>query len=110
MNIEELLHEFRSRVDGYAKAKAKRIYLEEFKKSKMAMLMKDAEVSGAKTAAAQEREAYANEEYREFLKGLAVAVQDEEKIRYEMKSLEMEMEVWRTLRADERMERKAYAA
>lgn len=110
MDIERLLTEYRGLVDGHSKAKAKRIYLEEFKKSKMAILMKDAEMSGAKTSAAQERDAYANQDYQEFLKGLAVAVQEEERLRYEMKSLEMEMEVWRTLRADERMERKVYGA
>ena len=44
----------------YAQAKADRTYLEEFRKSQKAMLMKDAEVEGHKTSAAQEREAYAH--------------------------------------------------
>ena len=41
----------------FAKAKAKRIYLEEFRKSKKALLMKDALRNGTEAANAQEREA-----------------------------------------------------
>jgi hypothetical protein len=110
MEIEQILTEYRSRVDSYAEYKSKRVYLEDFKKSLVATLMKQAEMQGHKTAAAQEREAYANQEYSKFLDGLSVAVKEEERLRYQLKSYEMEMEVWRTLRADERMERKAYGA
>ena len=50
----------------YAKAKAERIYLEEFRKTKKALLMKVAMEAGYESAAAQEREAYAHPEYQEY--------------------------------------------
>lgn len=109
-DIEWIMNEYRSRVSEYAKARARRTYIEEFKKSKFAMLMREAERQGFKTAAAQEREAYACDEYVTLLDALQEAVEGEEKLRYEMKSLEMQAEVWRTVRADERFEKKAYGA
>ncbi len=108
MEIERIMHEYRERVSEYAKARAKRTYIEEFKKSKFAMLMREADRQGFKTAAAQEREAYACQEYLDLLDGLREAVEAEERLRYDMKALEMQAEVWRTLRADERFERKSY--
>jgi hypothetical protein len=110
MDIERIMHEYRERVGEYAKARAKRTYVEEFKKSKFAMLMREADRQGFKTAAAQEREAYACQEYLDLLDGLQAAVEAEERLRYDMKSLEMQAEVWRTLRADERFEKKSYGA
>ena len=53
----------------YAKAKAERIYLEEFRKTKKALLMKVAMEAGYESAAAQEREAYAHPDYQVLLKG-----------------------------------------
>lgn len=110
MEIEFILTEYRGKVGEYAKARAKRTYIEEFKKSKFAMLMKEAERQGFKTAAAQEREAYACDEYVTLLDALKEAVEAEERLRYDMKAIEMQAEVWRTLRADERFERKSYGA
>jgi hypothetical protein len=107
---EALIEDYRGMSDDFAKAKAQRVYLEEFKKSKLAILMKKSEVLGFKTAAAQEREALADPEYHELLLGLRSAIEAEERIRYDMRRIEMQIEVWRTLRADERMERKAYGA
>lgn len=110
MEIEFIMTEYRGKVGEYAKARAKRTYVEEFKKSKFAMLMKEAERQGFKTAAAQEREAYACDEYVQLLDALKEAVEAEERLRYDMKAIEMQAEVWRTLRADERFERKSYGA
>ena len=107
---EGLLHDYRSMSDEYAQAKAQRCYLEEFKKSQLAILMKSAETKGFKTSAAQEREALADPVYQELLEGLREAIESEERVRYNMKRIEMEIEIWRTLRADERQERRAYGA
>lgn len=109
MSVEALLTDYRNLAPEYAEAKATRSYLEEFKKSKLAILMKAAEGRGYKTSASQEREALADPEYGELLKGLQEAVEREERYRYDMRRIEMQIEIWRTLRADERMERKAYA-
>jgi len=87
----------------YAKAKAQRLYLDEFKKSKRALLMQQAERNGHTTSAAQEREAYANPEYADLLEGLRVAVETEERIRWEMVSAELTVDVWRTQESSKRM-------
>jgi hypothetical protein len=111
MNIEQLLHEYREIVDDYAVARAHRTYLEEYKKSLLAILMKKAESSGQhKTVSAQEREAYSNDEYIDWLDNIKEAVEREERLRYKVKQLEMEIEVWRTKQANDRFERKAYGA
>ena len=54
----------------FAKAKSERVYLEEFRKSKKALLMQEAFMAGVETMAAQERDAYARTEYQDLLKGL----------------------------------------
>ena len=52
----------------FAQAKADRIYLEEYRKSLKALLMKR---SGENAVNAQEREAYAHPEYQELLKAVS---------------------------------------
>ena len=109
-DIERIMQEYRDRVGDYAKARARRTYIEEFKKSKLALLMRQADRDGFKSVNAQEREAQASDEYIELLRALETAVEGEERLRYELRSLEMQAEVWRTLRADERFEKKSYGA
>jgi len=110
MDIEELLERYRQLADRYAPARANREYLDEYKKSMLALLMKDAERNGFSTAAAQEREARASGGYKELLDGLKEAIHEEEKIRYHLKAVEWEIEIWRTKQANERAERRAYGA
>ena len=86
----------------YAQAKAKRIYLEEFRKSKKALLMKDALTKGIEAANAQEREAYAHPEYVALLQGLAAAIEQEETIKWGMEAARMRCDIWRTEQANER--------
>jgi hypothetical protein len=86
----------------YAKAKSERIYLEEFRKTKKALLMKDAMQMGYESAAAQEREAYAHPEYQELLRGLAVAIEQEESLKWKLTAATMKAEIWRTESANER--------
>ncbi len=63
----------------FAKAKANRIYLENFLKSKRSILMSK---SSAKSVAAAEVDAYADPEYIGLLEGLKEAVECEEKIKW----------------------------
>jgi hypothetical protein len=102
-SMDELMHEYDKLCGEYAEAKSHRVYLEEFRKSLHAILMKDAEVAGAKTVSAQERDAYANERYQGHLKVLRDCVEREEKSRYHLKRIEMEYEIWRTQQANERL-------
>ena len=75
-----------------AQAKADRIYLEEFRKSKKAMLMQQ---SGQTVVSAQERDAYAHPEYIELLRGLQAAVEQEETIRWSLIAAQARIEVWK---------------
>lgn len=110
MEIEQLLNNYRKLGVPYGQAKAKRVYLEEYKKSLLALLMKDAERKGVSSVTGQERDALSRNEYLDHLSALEVAVEDEESKRFEIRRIEMEIEVWRTNQANERMERKAYGA
>jgi len=88
----------------YAKARADRVYIEEYRKSLKALLMKQ---SGQDTIGAQEREAYAAPEYKELLEGLRAAVEEEEKLRWHLIAAQARVEVWRTEQANYRAEGKA---
>ena len=91
----------------FGKAKAQRVYLEEFRKSKKAMLMRQALMNGIEAANAQEREAYANQEYRDLLEGLAAAIETEETLRWKLEAARITVEVWRSQEATNRMQSKA---
>jgi len=92
----------------YAEAKAHRVYLEEFRKSQKAMLMKSALAEGrAKTSAAAEMEAYADPAYIEILKGLQAAVEREEELRWGLVSAQARIDVWRSQEASNRTMDKA---
>jgi hypothetical protein len=86
----------------YAEAKAHRVYLEEYRKSQKAMLMKAAMTSGIKTVAAAEIEAYSDSAYIEVLKGLEAATEAEETLRWGLVSAQARIDVWRSQEASNR--------
>jgi hypothetical protein len=86
----------------FAAAKGQRVYLENFLRTKKALLMKDAMQAGFESAAAQEREAYAHPEYQELLKGLAAATETEECLKFMLIAAQLKSEIWRTESANER--------
>jgi hypothetical protein len=88
----------------FAKARAERTYIEEYRKSLKAILMKK---SGEKVIAAQERDAYAHPEYTQLLDGLREAVEIEEKLRWDLIGAQARVEIWRTQCANDRAEGKA---
>lgn len=106
INIFKSLDFIRDNAPAYAKAKADRIYLEEFRKTKKALLMRDAESRGVNAANAQEREAYADAGYVELLEGLRAAVAKEEELRWMFVGAQAKIEVWRTLESSRRIEAK----
>lgn len=107
--IEARLAELREVAGRYASAFADRSYLEEYKKSHLAILMKEYEPDN-KTSAAQEREALADPRYLATLKGLKAATELSEKLRWELRIAETGAELWRTQQASQRAERKGYGA
>lgn len=83
----------------FAAARASRVYLEEFRKSKKALLMKDSPES---SSAGQERDAYAHPDYQELLRGLREAVETEETLRWNLVAAQARIEIWRTQEASNR--------
>lgn len=82
-----------------AKARAERTYMEEYRKSLKAILMKK---SGESSVAAQEREAYSHADYLAHLKGLQEAVEQEEGLRWAIVAAEARIDVWRSQEASNR--------
>ena len=88
----------------YSRAKADRIYLDEFKKSRRAQLMSQA---GTEVLGKQETFAYAHPDYIQILEGIREAVETEERYRWLMTAAQARIEVWRTEQYSARMEMKA---
>ena len=95
MKPEEAAQDIRDKASAYGEAKAQRVYLEEFRKSKKALLMKDALSIGFEAANAQEREAYADPEYVSLLKGLAAAAAEEITTKWEIEAARLDIEIWK---------------
>ena len=76
-----------------AEARAERVYLEEYRKSLKALLMK---ASVQQSAVLQEREAYADPQYLAHLQALRIAVEKEEALRWRMVTSQTAIEVWRS--------------
>lgn len=87
-----------------AVAKGQRVYLEQFRKSKKALLMN---ASKAKTVAERESDAYADSEYIELLKGLQAAVETEEELKWMLVAAEARVELYRTESANARAQDRA---
>lgn len=100
---EKCTEKIREKAAAYGKAKAERVYAEKFESSKKALLMKDALTMGVESVAAQEREAKADPEYLELIMGLAAAVETEETLKWELEAERLDVEIWRTQQANERM-------
>lgn len=108
--IERPLTFIRDKAGEFAEAKSNRVYLEQFRKSKKALLMLEAEKDGVKTIAAQESYAYAHPDYLELLKGLQAAVEREEYLAMQIRAAQIRIELFRTEQANQRAERKGYGA
>ena len=88
----------------YARSKAERMYLEEFRKSRKAQLQSQA---GTEVIGKQETYAYAHADYIEILEGIKQAVEKEEKYRWLMTAAQARIEIWRTEQYSARHEIKA---
>ena len=84
---------------NFAAAKSQRVYLDEFRKSKKAILMSQ---STAKSSVEREQYAYAHDEYLALLEGIRAAVEAEEKLRWMLIAAQAEIEVWRSMEASNR--------
>jgi hypothetical protein len=89
----------------YAKAKAQRVYIEQYRKSLKAILFLG---DGGKTIAEREAAAYSHADYLVLLEGLKEAVEQEESLRWQMVAAEARIEVWRSQEATNRTVDKAF--
>lgn len=107
---ESRLDTIRKDVAAYAKARADLVYLDEYRKSHLAILMKEYEAKGFSAVSAQEREGRADPRYIVTLQGLREATEIAEQKRWELKIVEMQFEKWRTQEATRRAEKSRYGA
>ena len=103
--LEKALNFIRDKAKELAEAKANRVYLEQFRKSKKAILFQE---SDAKTIADKENYAYAHPEYLQLLLGLKYAVESEELLKHQMEAARLKIDVWRSRNANARFEHKSY--
>ena len=108
MRPEIAAQAIRDKAPAFGEAKAQRVYLEEFRKSKKALLMKDALTLGIEAANAQEREAYAHPSYQQLIRGLAEAIEKEETLRWELEAARLDIEIWRSREATNRNQDRAH--
>jgi len=103
------LNWMRDNAEKLANAKAEKAYIDQFLKSKKAVLMQElAKQYPNMPLAAQERDAVAHEEYLALLKAHKEAVFIEEKMKALMTAAQNQIEIWRTLESTKRAELKAF--
>ena len=90
--------------EKFARAKSERVYIEHYRKSLKALLMKR---SGETAIGAQEREAYAHSEMIALLDGLKAATEIEERLKWDITAATLRVEIWRTEQANNRAEGRA---
>ena len=86
----------------YANAKATRVQLEEYRKSKKAILMSEEEG----TLGAKEMYAYAHRDYVALLMQIKDAIALEEELRWKLEAAKLRVEVWKTEEYTKRVEMK----
>lgn len=84
---------------AYAKAKGELAQLEVYKSSLKAIMMKK---SSEQTIGAQEREAYASQEYQDLGKGIGAATEASEALKWQLESAKLRVEIWRTQESSNR--------
>lgn len=81
-----------------AKARAERLYLEEYTKHLRAKLMGDC--PPGLSLGAQEREACASDDYKAHLEGLRAAIEADEGLRFRREAEAAVIEAWRSVQAN----------
>jgi hypothetical protein len=97
--VQKAVDWLRDNAEEAAKRKAERIYLEEFRKSLKAIIMKE---NITATVSAQERDAYADPRYIAHLETMRMAIKADEKIKFMRVAAEAKIEAWRSMNANYR--------
>ena len=97
--VEAALDYLRDNADMAAKARAERIYVEEFRKTLKARLMQE---HVGESIGSQEREAYADTRYAAHLDAIKEAVYADERQRFLRQAAIAKVEAWRSASANRR--------
>ena len=104
--IDKALAYLRDTALDAAKAKAQRLYLDDYSRVLRALIMSE---HLAEPVNAQERHAYADIRYKTHLEALKTAIFEDEKCRFLREAASAKVEAWRTYQANLRSEGKAYS-
>ena len=91
--IEKALDYLRDNSTPAAQARANRIYMEEYRKVVKAQLMGK---SNETAVGAQERFAYAHEDYNKHLEAMRTAIEMDERHRFLLQAASAKIDAWRT--------------
>lgn len=97
--IDKALDFLRDNARDAAQARADRIYIEEYRKTLKASIMKE---HGSLSATLQEREAYSDPRYVQHLEAIREAVRVDEFHRFMRIAAEAKIEAWRTQSSNSR--------
>ena len=97
--IEKALDYLRDNALPSAKARAERLYMEDYSKVVRAELMNQ---SNETAIGAQERFAYSHPDYAAHLDALRTAIELDEKHRFLLRAAEAKVEAWRSQQANQR--------
>ena len=103
IDIFHTLEYIKNTAQKYAKAKAERMYVEEYRKTLKAKIMSE---DKSQPVNAQERNAYSHPSYEQHLLAIKEAVEIEEELRWKLIAAQAMVEVWRSLSANQRAEAK----
>jgi hypothetical protein len=98
-DVEKAANFIRDNGVEYGKAKAQRLYLDEYRKSKKSELMQ--KCTG--TDKTREAFAYAHPDYISLLEARKLATEEEERLRWMMVAAQAKIEIWRTQQANNRV-------
>lgn len=104
-DVEKSVDYLRDHARKAAQAKAERIYMEEFRKTVKAQIMRE---TTGESIGAQEARAYADSRYTQHLKAMRDAIETDEYNRWMMIAAQAKIEAWRTQQANARAEGRAY--
>lgn len=98
-DIEKAVDFLRDSAAKAARAKAERIYLEEYRKVVKAQLMRE---NADQALGAQEAIAYSDPRYKQHLDVMKGAIERDEYFRWMLSAAEAKLEAWRTQSANQR--------
>tara|TARA_R100000458_G_C8252289_1_gene228995 strand:- start:548 stop:889 length:342 start_codon:yes stop_codon:yes gene_type:complete len=107
--LEKRMEEIRQIGNDYASAKADLNYLEHYRKIRLAQMMKEKMSTCANMSVAKaDLESRAEEEYIKLCQDLKNAVEQESRLAWSKKMVELKFEFWKTNQISAMSERKKY--